>query len=328
MKPPLAWVPSVKMKLGLVILAAIATAVVMSQVGYALGWPLWLRPTIAAALSLLAVRSLARGMTRPLRHMADAAASIAQGNYDQRVDTPSVDEIGQLAASFNSMAADLAAVERHRKDLVANVSHELRTPIAGLRATLENIADGVIEPSDEVVGSMLGRVERLQRLVDDLLDLSRLESGAVPLHREPINLATLVSAAVDDCRSDHPHAVIETDIPDDLTIDADPERLHQVLANLLDNGVRHGGESVSVHAMARANVVDIVVADRGPGLNIVDVDRVFDRFQRGSPPDIGGTGLGLAIVRWIVDLHGGRVAVETNTPTGARFVVSLPIASR
>jgi signal transduction histidine kinase len=326
-RQPLSWNRSIKAKFAIVILAAIGTAVITSQVGYTLGWPLWLRPTIAATLSLIAVQFLAHGMTRPLRQMAKAATSIAQGRYDQRVNTASVDEVGQLAAAFNSMAADLADVERNRKELVANVSHELRTPIAGLRATLENIADGVAEPTPEVIAAMLERVGRLQRLVTDLLDLSRLEAGTAPLHLEPVHLASLVSAAADDCRRDHPSANITSSVDSAAYVNADPERLHQVLANLLDNGVRHGGPSVAVSSRrSSADMVEIVVADHGPGLADDDRERIFDRFYRATDgrDDSGGTGLGLAIVRWIVDLHGGHVVIEPNEPSGARFVVSLP----
>jgi signal transduction histidine kinase len=327
MKQPLSWNRSIKTKFAIVILAAIGTAVFTSQVGYTLGWPLWLRPTIAATVSLIAVQFLAHGMTRPLRQMAKASTSIAQGRYDQRVETASVDEVGQLAVAFNSMAADLAGVERNRKELVANVSHELRTPIAGLRATLENIADGVAEPTPEVIAAMLERVGRLQRLVTDLLDLSRLEAGTAPLHRESVHLASLVSAAADDCRRDHPTASITTTVDDGAYVSADPERLHQVIANLLDNGVRHGGPIVDVSSQSTSPTsIDIIVADRGPGLADEDREKVFDRFYRTADgrDDRGGTGLGLAIVRWIVDLHGGRVVLEPNEPSGARFVVTLP----
>jgi signal transduction histidine kinase len=326
-KQPLSLIGSIKTKFAIVILAAIGTAVVTSQVGYAFGWPIWLRPIVAAALSLIAVYFFARGLTRPLRDMAAASLSIARGNYDQRVHTASVDEVGQLAQAFNSMAADLAEVERNRKELVANVSHELRTPIAGLRATLENIADGVAEPTPETINAMLERVGRLQRLVTDLLDLSRFESGSVPLHREPVHLASLVAAATDDCQRDHPTAVLSSTVADDTFVLADPERLHQVLANLLDNGVRHGGPRVEVssHVSASGDVA-IVVSDNGPGLTPADSEHAFDRFYRAADrrDDDGGTGLGLAIVRWIVDLHGGRITIEPNDPCGARFVVTLP----
>jgi signal transduction histidine kinase len=326
-KQPLSLIRSIKTKFAIVILAAIGTAVVTSQLGYAFGWPTWIRPIVAASLSLIAVYFFARGLTRPLREMAEASTFIARGNYAQRVHTASVDEVGQLAQAFNSMAADLAEVERNRKELVANVSHELRTPIAGLRATLENISDGVAEPSPDLINAMLERVGRLQRLVDDLLDLSRFEARTVPLHREPVHLASLVAAAADDCRRDHPSAVVSSSIDDDAMVHADPERLHQVLANLLDNGVRHGGPIVEVSSkLGVAGDVVIVIADNGPGLSSADSEHAFDRFYRAADrrDDDGGTGLGLAIVRWIVDLHGGRIAIEPNEPTGARFVVSLP----
>src|SRR5205085_3667904 len=134
---------------------------------------------------------LARGMTQPLRDMAQAARKMETGDYSQRVRTRSRDEVGQLAAAFNRMSAELESLERLRRDLVANVSHELKTPIAALRAHLENLLDGVEEPRRETLQVMLEQSERLTRLVEELLDLSRLESGAVTLTMEPVALAPL-----------------------------------------------------------------------------------------------------------------------------------------
>ena len=139
---------------------------------------------------------LSRGMTSPLREMAAAASEMAKGNYDRRVTTSSRDEVGELARAFNQMAAELAETDRVRRDLVANVSHELRTPITALQAVLENLVDGVTEPDPETFRTMLAQVERLGRLVKQLLDLSRLESGAVPLDRTEFRVEPLLAHAV------------------------------------------------------------------------------------------------------------------------------------
>src|SRR5437868_13954128 len=130
------------------------------------------------------VRFLARGMTSPLREMSDAARAMAKGNYERRVSATSRDEVGELARAFNKMAAELAETDRLRRDLVANVSHELRTPITALQAVLENLVDGVGKADPETLRTMLAQVERLGRLVQQLLDLSRLESGTLPLDRD------------------------------------------------------------------------------------------------------------------------------------------------
>ena len=323
---------SIKMKFSILIVAAIAMAVTTSQIGYALGWPIWVRPTVAASVSLIVVQFLAHGTTKPLRAMTSAAQRIAGGNYDQQIETASVDEVGKLAAAFNSMAADLALADRQRRDLVANVSHELRTPIAGLKATLENLVDGVSEPTPALLASMHGRVERLHRLVEDLLDLSRLEAGTVHLARTDVVLGSLVAGAIEECLLDHPEADVTVTIAADLTVHADPERLHQVVLNLVENALRHGRGPVRIEAARESGHVRFTIADCGAGLPPDAIDEVFERFNRADAarPNTGGSGLGLAIVRWITELHGGRVSASNlgpaDAPNGAMFAVTLPIA--
>ena len=170
----------------MVIVATVAGTVLVLALGRRAGLDLEWRVLLAAALGLFMVQFLARGMTSPLRDMAAAASAMARGDYDRRVRATSRDEVGELARAFNAMAADLADVERMRRDLVANVSHELRTPIGALQALLENLADGV-EPTDPAaLRTALAQTERLGRLVEQLLDLSRLESGKLAL--EPVCL--------------------------------------------------------------------------------------------------------------------------------------------
>ena len=183
MRRPLDRFGSIKLKLGIAIVVAVGVSSVVSVVGFRLGVPLWVRPLISASIALALIQVLARGMTSPLREMAIAARRMAAGDWAQRVTDTSADEVGELARAFNAMATELAAVDRMRRDLVANVSHELRTPISALQARLENLVDGVEDASPELLRSMLDQTERLGRLVAQLLDLSRLESGAVPQGR-------------------------------------------------------------------------------------------------------------------------------------------------
>jgi signal transduction histidine kinase len=327
---PLWRMRSIKAKFSIVIIAAIGMAVTTSQVGYELGWPIWVRPIVAATVALFVVQFLARGMTRPLRAMTAAAERIAGGSSHEPIETSALDEVGQLAAAFNSMAADLALADRQRRDLVANVSHELRTPIAGLKATLENLVDGVSEPSPELLRAMYGRIERLHRLVEDLLDLSRLEAGTIGLMTTEVGLRRLVTGAVDECLLDHQDAEVHVAIANDLVVPGDPERLHQVVFNLVENALRHGGAPVRISAIERERRVELTVSDSGPGLPGVSIDQVFERFYRADAAraNTGGTGLGLAIVRWITELHGGHVSASNigppGTPCGAAFLVALP----
>ena len=161
-------------------------------------WQFLLAGAIAGVISLLIARWLARGMTQPLRDMAAAARAMEIGDYSARVVTTSRDEVGQLAAAFNRMSSELAVLEKSRRDLVANVSHELKTPITAIRAHLENLADGVEQPDPKTLQVMLAQTERLGRLVDQLLDLSRLESGEVPMYMEVTALEPIVARVLSE----------------------------------------------------------------------------------------------------------------------------------
>mgnify|MGYP003348713163 CR=1 FL=1 len=316
-----------------VLLAAVGVTVVVFWAGVRLGvWP-GLSGIVAALCALVCVRFLARGVTSPLREMAGAADAMARGDYSRRVTATSMDEVGRLARAFNHMAAELAENDRVRRDLVANVSHELRTPITALQARLENLVDGVEEPDPEVLGTMLMQVERLGRLVTQLLDLSRLESGTVPLDRTEFAVAPLIEHAVREQSLQESDVAVEVLVDDPtLTADGDPERVHQVVANLLENAVRHSpaGGTVEVRARRGGEGVVIEVADEGPGIPEADASRVFERFYRADAArssQAGGAGLGLAIARWIVDLHGGEIHPERREPHGCRMVVTLPTAA-
>jgi signal transduction histidine kinase len=327
---PLDDVPSLKLKLGFVIAAAVAVTVFVFWIGIKIGvWPS-VSGIIAGAVAMVMVWFLARGMTSPLREMAAAASEMSKGNYDRRVSSSARDEVGELARAFNQMAAELAETDRVRRDLVANVSHELRTPITALQAVLENLVDGVSEPDPETFRTMLAQVERLGRLVKQLLDLSRLESGAVPLERTEFRVEPLLTHAVREQQLHAPEVAVSVSVDSpDLTADGDPERVHQVVANLLENAVRHTplGGTVEVRAKRNHDGVTIEVLDEGPGIAEVDEARIFERFYRAdtarSSSD-GGAGLGLAIAQWIVDLHGGDIHPERREPHGCRMVVTLP----
>ena len=327
---PLDPLPTLKLKLSVVILAAVAVTVVVFWAGVRIGvWPS-VSGVVAGALALAVVWFRARGMTSPLREMVRATESMARGDFSRRVTVTSRDEIGTLARSFNLMASELAETDRVRRDLVANVSHKLRTPITALQAVLENLVDGVEPPDPETLRTMLAQVERLGRLVQQLLDLSRLESGGVPLDRRPFELAPMLDHALRETRL-HAGAVRLTVSvePPHLTLDADSERLHQVVANLVENAVRHSPphSDVVVSARGSGNAVRIEVSDEGPGIPEADATRVFERFYRADSArssDHGGAGLGLAIARWIVDLHNGEVHVESRSPHGCRMVVTIP----
>jgi signal transduction histidine kinase len=327
---PLDRLTSLKAKLSVVIVAGVVVSDVAAVVAVREDVALVPAAIGAALVALLFVQILARGLTAPLREMARAARAMARGDYSTRVSEGGRDEVGELARAFNAMAGELAETDRQRRDLVANVSHELRTPLAALRAKLENVADGV-EPADpDTLRTMLAQTERLGRLVTQLLDLSRLESEGVALERRPFAVRQLLEDVAREARLHAPDGlVLEVEAPSELLADGDAERVHQVVANLVENAVRHSpaGGRVALSASSCAGGVRIAVSDEGPGIPEGEEERVFERFYR---PDAsrtgGGAGLGLAIARWIVDLHGGEIRVERAEPHGTRMVVELPSA--
>lgn len=332
---PLDRLNSVRMKFAIAIVLAVFVSAIVSQVGFKLDIPIELRPIIAMVISLLFVRFVAHGLTAPLREMERAASGMAKGDYTQRVRATGQDEVGRLATAFNAMASEIEEAERQRKDLIANVSHELRTPLSALQARLENLVDGV-EPADpDILRTMLAQTERLGRLVSQLMDLSRLESGALPLHRQRFPLIELLDQAADESRLSHPDVDVRVAVePAGLEIEADPERLHQVLANLLENAARHTPPGAPIEIVGREIVgrenggcVVMEIADHGPGIPDGDRARIFERFYRADASrvaDGSGAGLGLSIARWIVDLHHGTIRAETREPSGCRMVIELP----
>ncbi|MGH2572811.1 MAG: sensor histidine kinase [Actinomycetota bacterium] len=296
-------------------------------------WQFLLAGAVAAFIALFLARLLARGMTQPLRDMAQAAQMMARGDYRQRVPVRSRDEVGQLAGTFNRMAGEMEGLERLRRDLVANVSHELKTPLSALQAHLENLLDGVEEPNPALLGVMLQQSERLSRLVDELLELSRLESGDRPLELEPIRLAPIVERVVKEIEVARPDRDVEirNEVPSDLpAVEADRERIHQVLFNLLDNAHRFTppGGVVTVRAVRENGSCEVSVEDTGPGIPAEHLPLVFERFYRVDPSrsrDDGGTGIGLAIARSVVEAHGGRIWAESALGAGSTFRFVLPI---
>ncbi|WP_323373695.1 sensor histidine kinase [Plantactinospora alkalitolerans] len=341
---PLDPIWSIKLKLGILMVGSGAAGLAVFIIG--IGWIPWWTAGTACGVALLTSQFLAHGMTSPLREMTAAARAMARGDYTRRVRATSRDEVGELAAAFNQMAGDLAEADRRRRELIANVSHELRTPITALQGVLENIVDGVAEPDLSTLRVALTQTERLGHLVADLLDLSRLDAGVLPLRRENIDVAEFLDEVVQQAAVNAAGAGREVRFevrqqPAPLHVEADPRRLHQVFANLLDNAARHSpvGGRVLVAAKRVADELRFEVTDEGEGIPARLRPEVFERFTRGERTGDGGTGLGLAIAHWVVELHGGTIAVAdrpmtgTGPPNGSRRAVgcqirvTLPVAA-
>lgn len=324
---PLDPVRSIKVKLGLLVVASVIASAVTTWYGLlVLGlWPRYTLP-VAVVVALVITQVLAHGMTSPLRQMTAAARQMAAGHVPPPVRTTSRDEVGELARAFTAMARDLATVDEQRRELMANVGHELRTPVAAVRAQVENLVDGVREADGPALAELLDQVERLGELVGDLLGLARAEAGVAPLVRRPVAVRQLVEDVAAQVRTVHPGRSIVVDALDGLLTEADPARLRQVLVNLVENAARHASDGGRVDVLARPGPDGLLleVTDDGPGIPREEWDAVFERFRRGRGAD-GGTGLGLAIARWAVALHGGQIAVVP-APRGCRIRVTLPRA--
>jgi len=298
---------------------------------------------VGLGLSLLLSLLLARTLTRPLHELRKAAARVAAGDFDQRIDVASNDELGQTAASFNAMASRLGELQRERQVLYASVSHELRTPVTSIKGFAQALKDNVggAEERRRHLAIIQEEASRLERLVNDLFQLSRLESGQVGMETETVDLVALVRDAALRYRAEAGEAGIDFRVtPDEagaargaglrLEVSGDRDRLKQVLSNLIENALRFTPEGGRVDvAVERSGPQAVVrVADTGPGIPEEDLERVFDRFytvDRSRARSKGGTGLGLAIAREIVRAHGGRIWAERRPEGGTLFAFSLPL---
>ncbi|MGW7515851.1 ATP-binding protein [Streptomyces sp. NPDC054796] len=331
---------SVKAALGALVIVSVVITTLLALFAVYSATELRVITIFSIIASLLVTQFVAQALTAPLDEMTEAARAMADGDYSRRVGQVRRDEFGELAETFNRMAADLESVDQHRKELVANVSHELRTPIAALRAVLENVVDGVSEADPETMRTALSQTERLGRLVEHLLDLSRLDNGVVPLHSRRFEVWPYLAGVLKEANMSKGSGHARTDVhlhldvsPPELTAHADAERLHQVVANLIDNAVKHSPPHGRVTVRARpgewVESLEVEVLDEGPGIPASERHRVFERFSRtqgakgGQGAGDGGTGLGLAIARWAVDLHGGWIRVA-ESPRGCRIQVTLP----
>jgi signal transduction histidine kinase len=287
---------------------------------------------IAGAAAVLITLLLAGRIVRPVEQLTEAAQRMEKGDLTVRVAVDSDDEIGQLAHAFNAMAGGLEQQEQLRRNMVGDVAHELRTPLTNLRGYLEAARDGLLSPDTAFVDNLYEETMLLQRLVADLQDLAQAEAGQLTLARRPAALAAIVEQAVAALRpqADLKAIALSTDLPPDLPlVDVDPERIGQVLRNLLGNAVAHtpvGGE-IAVTARAGDGEVSVSVQDTGAGIPAEHLPYVFDRFYRADPSrarQTGGAGLGLAIVRQLVVAHGGTISVTSEPGQGSTFTFTLP----
>jgi signal transduction histidine kinase len=283
-------------------------------------------------------RSLRRMFT-PLNDLFDASDRVASGDYSVRLEEKGPPEVYSLIRNFNSMAERLQINDRQRRDMLADISHELRTPITVIQGNVEGILDGLYPADEARLNSIIEETQILSRLVDDLRTLALAESGGLRLKREPTNLTELIRDAVSGLESQ----IREKDIRMEMSLDGeedaniDPQRIHEVLTNLLSNALRYtarGGE-INVRLMeagigpalggveeVRRSVM-VSIEDDGPGIESSDLPHIFERFYKSS--DSGGMGLGLSIAKYLVEAHGGKIWAESEVGKGAKISFLLPV---
>ena len=291
---------------------------------------------VGAAVAILLGLFLTRQFTKPIRALKKGAARIAKGDLAYRVDVKSRDEFGELANSFNSMAASLDGSEQSRRRLFADIAHELRTPLSVIGGTVDAMLDGVYEPNADNLNSIKEETEVLTTLVGELRDLTLAESGHLKLEFEPTNLAELVRRRVSqaDVIARGKNVTLRMDIAEGLPeIEADGRRIEQVVANLLDNALNHtpSGGIVMVAVSRDKDGVLVSVSDTGEGVPAEDLSHIFERFYRvddARSRKTGGAGLGLAIAKQMVELHGGRIWVESEVGKGSKFSFTLPVTQQ
>jgi len=303
---------------------------------------LLLAGALAGGLSILLGLGLSRGLTAPLARLTAAARHIARGDLNQRVPETGSAEIATLGRAFNQMAADLEKAEDLRRNLMADVAHELRTPLSVLQGNLRAILDGVYPLEQTEVAALYDETRLLSRLVDDLHQLAQAEAGQLHLDLRPTDLAEVVQTTVANfaVAAEAKEVRLTTDWAERLPpVLADPDRLAQIMRNLLSNALRHTPEGGQITVSAVYNghrefngpAVRIVVADTGEGIAPDHLPHVFDRFWRASGEmgsrsrERGGSGLGLAIARHLVQAHGGEMGVESEAGQGSRFWFTLPV---
>jgi histidine kinase len=289
---------------------------------------------LAASLAAVGVSILlSRSIVAPLRAMMAASQRIAEGHYDERVQATGKDELGQLALRFNQMAEQLEQVESMRRRLIGDVTHELRTPLTAIKGSMEGLIDGVLPSSPETFEQIHQEADRLNRLVDDLQELSRVEARAYPLDLHSVDVASLVGTISKRLgfQFDDKGVILNSSLPPSpVRVLADEDRIVQVLTNLVGNALQYtpAGKNVTLSVQSMDNVIQFAVKDTGFGIPAEHLAHIFDRFYRVDKSRSrvrGGSGIGLTIAKHLVEAHGGRIWAESEGEgKGSTFFFTLP----
>jgi signal transduction histidine kinase len=292
-------------------------------------WSVIVGATTAGGLSYW----VSRRIVRPLDRMKEITQNFAAGDLQERMPENEIPELNQLGNSFNHMASHLEDVEKRRRELIGDLTHELRTPLTVVRGYLEELAEGIVEPSPEIYLRLIRETRRLERLIADSQELSKAEAGSLPIDLQVVSLYPLLNSLVkkfsDQLLEEGP--TLQLDCPSDLPhVSIDIDRTEQILINLLGNALHYTEKgAIMIKAWRGDRQVWVAVIDTGIGIASEDLPKVFERFWRADKSRSrysGGSGIGLAIARHLVELQGGKIEVESQLGKGSTFRFSLPIA--
>jgi signal transduction histidine kinase len=325
-----------------------------------LGQGLLVAGALAFVISVLLAVLITRSVAKPMRQMSQTAEAIAAGEYDQTLDIKGPDEVRVLAESLETMGQQVKASQQAMRDLVANVSHDLKTPLTSIQGFAQALLEGATEDENarqRAASVIHEEAGRMVRMVEELLDLARIDSGQVTLDQRPLDLRVLVGSLVEaqSAVAVRKQVLLQSELPELPSIVGDGDRLAQVFTNLLDNALKYtaSGDQVRVQAQVlkdqprsrpthiltrpddstlvslRADFVEISITDTGRGIPAEDLSRIFERFYQADKARTArrGSGLGLAIAKEIIEAHGGRIGVESVEGLGTRFTVALPVSA-
>jgi signal transduction histidine kinase len=293
----------------------------------------WVAVIVSSMSAIVVTWLTGKMIIKPLHRMELAIQEFTEGNFTMRIPPLAVPELNRLAVSFNIMANSLQGVEARRQELIGDLAHELRSPITVIHGYLETISVGITTFTPDIQSQIQSETKRLMRLTDALIELSQAETGYLPLHLEQVFLTSTIESVLKtfiplslqkNCR-------LQTQLASDLpSVYVDRDRLKQILINLLSNAIKYTDiGTITVHSGTNGNNIWIAVVDTGIGIALEDLPKVFERFWRADASrnsSTGGSGIGMALTKRLVELHGGKIEVESTLGKGSIFRFTLPIS--